>query len=505
MIENILYEIDNAYNESENNVLEAIQESCYKALEILENTDDDRDVECFGVFQEAVATATMEKPETKTDKSTNNDEKTDSKNKKEDQKIEKVVTIDPRVAAAAEKFKADKKKKTEENLSKLATVNAKKYDKAVSFANAVIRFCESKAVKISIKNLIIYPQFLRAFADEFEKCLSDNSNKVTQESVTEDSQYSVDAIEKAVELIRSNLLAGRSTSFNSYAYVKAIAHGIVGTGDRRMSSEEINELIKALKDEASKYEKAWMDCIGKETKILEAKQDTLIKLITVLKSKQNGTENADTDFSRKRDRALIYAHQMAESNANLSHDIEKRKMSIKRFTDKNPVINGLLYLEWMVEGVKESAKVYSEYFGICSKNKCTKDSTKEVEEFDKTFKIIAKILPIIGTTAMSMGVAYMATPFVYTAYSSSIAIGSSSFVMSASGVSQTLISDPSKKITSTALKHIGQPLKAGAKALAPDMVKKISTIMMDPRLKETANDVRKEIDEIRMNVHMKGE
>lgn len=190
MIENILYEIDNAFNESENNVLEAIQESCYKALEILENTDDDRDVECFGVFQEAAATATMEKTKTKTDKSTNKDENTDTTNKEEDQKIEKIVTINPRALAAAEKFKADKKKRVEENLSKLTVVKKNKIEKIQKCFKAILKYLNSKYVKTIIEfRDVVLPKYIKSLIKEFKAIVE--KHKHVQESAVDDKPSNI--------------------------------------------------------------------------------------------------------------------------------------------------------------------------------------------------------------------------------------------------------------------------------------------------------------------------
>ena len=314
MIENILYEIDNAFNESENNVLEAIQESCYKALEILENTDDDRDVECFGVFQEAVATtATMEKPKTKTDKPTKKDENTDTKNKKEDQKIEKVVTIDPRVAAAAEKFKADKKKKTEENLSKLATVNARKIDKLMAAVKSLTNFFGSKAFTSACNAVDNAPKIVKMFIDEFKKVINENSGKVKhiQESVKpkKEKEDNTKFLNMEHDQKLSNIMleiTEQALSLKprvSILHIRYIVNSIV---EKYFTNKKTNDidvdglktLVTDLEQELIKTEKATERCVDEKfKKKLDNNLKSLTEMAATLKrkiSKIEGTHEVDS-------------------------------------------------------------------------------------------------------------------------------------------------------------------------------------------------------------------
>lgn len=171
MIENILYEIDNAFNESENNVLEAIQESCYKALEILENSSDDIDVSCFGVFQEAAVAVAEPIKRNKITRNVNvakakEDDKKKAeaeknKNKEDNKKDQKdaVVINTPKVEKALSEVR---KKKTEENLSKLATVNARQIEKIHKYCNDMIRLLKSKYVKAFVNfRDNIFPNYIK--------------------------------------------------------------------------------------------------------------------------------------------------------------------------------------------------------------------------------------------------------------------------------------------------------------------------------------------------------
>ncbi len=188
MFDNLLYEIDRASNESENNVLEAIQESCIKALDILDNMEDDCDVSAFGVFQEATATAVQEPP-VKTKESAPPKKPNNGKDSKTGNKDESVVMIDPRVAKAAKDLKESKKNAVDSNMAKLATVYQNKLDKYERAINGTIKVFDSDMFKYLYRTTKNIPKILKTMADAVKKKLSTikSSNKVVQEAADTDN------------------------------------------------------------------------------------------------------------------------------------------------------------------------------------------------------------------------------------------------------------------------------------------------------------------------------
>lgn len=335
MIENILYEIDNAFNESENNVLEAIQESCYKALEILENSSDDIDVSCFGVFQEAVAT--MEKPETKTDKSTNNDENTDTTNKEEDQKIEKIVTINPRALAAAEKFKADKKKKTEENLSKLATVNAKIITKYEKYADKLQSIFKSKGFKDLLIFIEEYPNRISTLAKAFnEYKVTGNIDKNKDEHV---SEWTTGIMDDANEKIKS----GGDTVDIPDTIAKAITTAIVENNKRvthtdmlviveyfvqkyNLTKDDTQKIYEALIKEENNFIKDQAKIVDVTKKIQKEYEKKFKYFENSLKALATYTDDSNKKFAQK---ILMDMNKTSVANAPKSFEMLDREYDSK--------------------------------------------------------------------------------------------------------------------------------------------------------------------------------
>lgn len=308
MIENILYEIDNAFNESENNVLEAIQESCYKALEILENTDDDRDVECFGVFQEAavavsepikrnnitrnVNVAKAKEDDKKKAEAEKNKNKGDNKKNQKD-----AVVIDtPKVEKALSEVR---KNKAEENLSKLANVNARKIDQLSSKFSKMNKNMKSRQYKAARSLVIGLPAILKSLSDAAKKYKFNEKNETEQKAVQESATGVIKSVNKdpsakdntvqsIVKAIRNSVDNGRS--INEYDAAKLIDYFVKHYD---LTKNDLIELSNLLDAEVNKIKNDLPDASVRLEKEYKKQFKEAVKKLKYIENVKNTTDAYD--------------------------------------------------------------------------------------------------------------------------------------------------------------------------------------------------------------------
>ena len=347
MIENILYEIDNAFNESENNVLEAIQESCYKALEILENTDDDRDVECFGVFQEAAAVAVAEPIKrnnitrnVNVAKAKEDDKKKaeaeKNKNKVDNKKDQKdAVVIDtPKVEKALSEVR---KKKAEENLSKLATVNDKIINKYEKYVDKLQRVLKSKGFKDLLIFIDEYPDRISTLAKAFKEYkVNDNVDKNKDEHV---SEWSTGIMDDANEKIKSG---GASVDIPE-TIAKAITTAIVENNKKvshtdmlviveyfvqkyNLTKDDTQKIYEALIKEENNFIKDQAKIVDVTKKIQKEYEKKFKYFEKSLKALVSYTDDSNKKSSQK---ILIDMNKTSIANASKSFEMLDREYDSK--------------------------------------------------------------------------------------------------------------------------------------------------------------------------------
>lgn len=272
MIENILYEIDNAFNESEDNVLTAIQESCTKALEILENSSDDIDVSGFGVFQEAAEATAKKEPETK------------------ENNITRHVNM--------------KKAKTEENLSKLAVTGKRQFEKQIEVIKALEHLLKSEYIKLWANIIDNTPQFLKDLVSALKEVMSSGKSDtkgVVSEAFLYDEKKDLykraQSNERAIDYVYT-ILTAKSYKVNS-PRMKFIAETCIAkyytneNGD--IDEAGVNELISRLTSDIAELEKFKEQCTNKHDikeadKIIRSYTDFSSRLMQQIK-KDESLEN----------------------------------------------------------------------------------------------------------------------------------------------------------------------------------------------------------------------
>ena len=349
MIENILYEIDNAFNESENNVADAIIESCTKALEILENSSDEVDVSCFGVFQEAVAVKELEK-------------KTDAK--KNDNKIEKIVAIDPRVAKAASEMKK-KKEETKKNLSK--QIDNASVIKIKNQASKFQRVIGSKGFKDLMKFADEYPKRIGELAKAFKEYKPKNkSDKNKDKHVTEWTTGIIDDVEGGVkenasidipntiaESIKAAIVSGRRISYTDML-------GIAEYFSQKysLSDEDMTRLYEKLVEERNNFIKDYAMIVNASKSVQKEYEKRLKKFEKAIGALSTYHEK-DFPVGGNEESRLQYGTQQILMDLNES-GIAKAPKSFKMLDRDydSKVINVLKYPTSALTGIFETIGYY---------------------------------------------------------------------------------------------------------------------------------------------------
>lgn len=318
MIENILYEIDNAFNESESNVADAIIESCTKALEILENSSDDMDVNSFGVYQEAVEAALKKEPDVR----------------------ENNITMHVNFKKAKEETKKNLSKQRDNALKTKIDTYTNKFAKLVENMN-------SKLYKSARSLVIGLPAVLKAISTAMKKYTfvnkKQNEPKPVQESSTgvlksinRDILAKDNAVQAAVWSIKKAVDEGKS--INEYDAAKLVDYFVKHYG---LTKNDLSEFSRLLDDEADKIIKELPDVSLRLEKKYKKQFKEGVNKIKYIENLKNVADNYD-----KLNKMLIY-HTV------ISSETDKPKYAQLRDSGNNVVTSSLYNVGAMFVGVVE--------------------------------------------------------------------------------------------------------------------------------------------------------